>query len=331
MTIHFTYPHLKKFITIYLSNPDSELKKLEKSQKYIREFRNKSFDNFNLEKSRILQLSVLLYRFKEELEVGEMFWKITRTMILAILTNSPNTESAIDNYLKYFDLWKINDLDKLVVEVASVYFNITETKKAFGTDNSDNSNNSNNEEIIHIDKTLENITTQCEKLNIMNKVSEAVNEIEMAKANLIVPIVIKAYWDKIEDDIKNDNYETIISNLIELKQNMKLILPKSEFNKPNYLLDECIDIDFFKQMMTHKVFDKTNIRSLLTIVIIFLKEWDSAEFVQLYDSKQIEIMELIETETFPRAFRIVLEYITDLVSNFILRIGAWKKLLSETI
>ena len=330
MTIHFTYPHLKKFITVYLSNPDSELKKLEKSQKYIREFRNKSFDNFNLEKSRILQLSVLLYRFKEELEVGEMFWKITRTMILAILTNSPNTESAIDNYLKYFDLWKNNDLDKLVVEVASVYFNIAETKKAFGADNSDNSNNSNNEEIIHIDKTLENITTQCEKLNIMNKVSEAVNEIEMAKANLIVPIVIKAYWDKIEDDIQNDNYETIISNLIELKQNMKLILPKSEFNKPNYLLDECIDIDFFKQMMTHKVFDKTNIRSLLTIVIIFLKEWDSAEFVQLYDTKQIEIMKLIETETFPRAFRIVLEYITDLVSNFILRIGAWKKLLSES-
>ena len=84
--MHFTYPHLKKFITVYLSNPNTELKNLEKSQKYIREFRNKSFDNFNLEKSRILQLSVLLYRFKEELEVGEMFWKITRTMILAILT-----------------------------------------------------------------------------------------------------------------------------------------------------------------------------------------------------------------------------------------------------
>jgi hypothetical protein len=256
-----------------------------------------------------------------------MFWKITRTMILAILTNSPNTESAISDYLKYFDLWKNNDLDKLVVEVASVYFNILETKKSFGADNSDNLN----EQIIHIDKTLENITTQCEKLNIMDKVSEATNEIEMAKANLIVPIVIKAYWDKIEDDIKNDNYEPIISNLIELKQNMKLILPKSEFNKPNYLLDECIDIDFFKQMMTHKVFDKTNIRSLLTIVIMFLKEWDSAEFVQLYDSKQNEIMELIEIEKFPRAFRIVLEYITDLVSNFILRMEAWKKLLSETI
>lgn len=322
MTMHFTYPHLKKFITVYLSNPDSELKKLEKSQQYIREFRNKSFDNFNLEKSRILQLSVLLYKFKEELEVGEMFWKITRTMILAILTNSPNTESVISDYLKYFDLWKNNDLDKLVVEVASVYFNIAETKKSFGP---------NNEEIIHIDKTLENITTQCEKLNIIDKVSEAVNEIKIAKANLIVPIVIKAYWDKIEDDIKNDNYETIISNITEIKQNMKLILPKSEFNKPNYLLDECIDIDFFKQMMTHKVFDKTNLRSLLTIVIIFLKEWDSAEFVQLYDQEQLKIMGLIETETFPRAFRIVLEYITDLVSNFILRIGAWKKLLSETI
>jgi len=321
MTMHFTYPRLKKFITVYLSNSDSELKKLEKSQQYIREFRNKSFDNFNLEKSRILQLSVLLYRFKEELEVGEIFWKITRTMILAILTNSPKTESAISDYLKYFDLWKNNDLDKLVLEVASVYFNIAETKKSFGPDNEEN---------IHIDKTLNNITTQCEKLNIMDKVLEATDEIKMAKANIIAPIVIKAYWDKIEDDIKNDNYETIISNLIELKQNMKLILPKSEFNKPNYLLDECIDIDFFKQMMTHKVFDKTNLRSLLTIVIIFLKEWDSAEFIQLYDNEQLKIMALIDTELFPRAFRIVLEYITDLVSNFILRIEAWKKLLSES-
>ena len=39
---------------------------------------------------------------------------------------------------------------------------------------------------------------------------------------------------------------------------------------------------------------------------------------------------LIETESFPKAFRIVLEYITDLVSNFILRKEVWTKLLSET-
>lgn len=319
--MHFTYPDLKRFITVYLSNPDTELKNLEKSQQYIKEFRNKSFDNFDLKKSRILHLSVLLYKFKEELEVGEMFWKITRTMILAVLTNSLDIESTITDYLKYFEIWKNNDLDKLVLEVASVYFNILEIKRSF---------DSNDENLIHIDKTLDNIISQCEKINIKDKVLKATNDIEIAKLKLITPIITKAYWDKIENDISENNFELVISNLIELKRNMKQILPRSELNKSNYLLDDCLDINYYKQMMSYKVFDKTNIRSLFTIVIIFLKEWDSAEFVKLYDSTQIKIMELIETESFPKAFRIVLEYITDLVSNFILRKEVWTKLLSET-
>ena len=49
---------------------------------------------------------------KLRLEKVKKIFKIDWSSILAILTNSPNTESVISDYLKYFDLWKNNDLDK---------------------------------------------------------------------------------------------------------------------------------------------------------------------------------------------------------------------------
>ena len=105
-----SYPELKKFITLYLTNND-DLKDLTKSQIYMKQFRNKPFDNFSIKDSRTLYMSVLIYRFKNELDVDEIFWKITRMMIFSILSNATAsiTITNINNYLKHFELWKKND------------------------------------------------------------------------------------------------------------------------------------------------------------------------------------------------------------------------------
>jgi hypothetical protein len=339
------YPELKKFITIYLSNND-ELKDLTKSQLYLKQFRNKCFDIFNIKDSRTLHMSVLIYRFKNELEIDEIFWKITRTMILSILTNNQMAKTNIDNYLKHFELWKKNDQEKLIFDIASVYYNILETKTSIENENkiylnqlkyiesNTESNSKKNQNpyldsLKYLDQTLQNIEDQCSKINILEQMLIHVRQIIDAKSEIITNIVTKAYWDKIEEDIKNKYYNVVLENLSELKSNMKKILPKSQYDKPHYLLDECFDIHFFKQLLTHNVFDLKNVTGLLTVVILFLKEWDSVNAQKLYDSEQLKILNAIKDKEFHQSFRIVLEYTTELVSNFIARKEAWKNLLGK--
>ena len=371
-----SYPELKKFITLYLTNND-DLKDLTKSQIYMKQFRNKPFDNFSIKDSRTLYMSVLIYRFKNELDVDEIFWKITRMMIFSILSNATAsiTITNINNYLKHFELWKKNDQEKLISDIASVYYNILETKTSIenekkllcqakeknlhrqatdeatdeiideatdeiideATDeaidettdetNYETNNDLYNESLKHLNQTLENIRNQCSKINILEQMLSYVKNIIDAKTEIVTNIITKAYWDKIEEDIKNKLNDSVLENLSELKLNMKKILPKSQYGKPNYLLDECFDIHFFKQLLSHNVFDQTNINSLLTITISFLKEWDSKDAQKLYDSEQLKVIEAIKDKEFHQSFRIVLEYITELVSNFIARKEAWEKLL----
>ena len=360
MAIQSICPELKKYITLYLSDSNPEFKDLTKSQIYIKQYRNRQFDNFSLKDSRILHMSTLLYRFKDDLDVGEIFWKITRAMILSVLTNDQITKQSITNYLKHFEVWKNDDLEKLIFEIATVYYNILEIKTSIEMNMETNNNNitefdsatyskteSNsatysktefdsatysktepNTNLFYLNQTLQNIEEQCTKINIFEKVLNATKAIIDAKTEVVGSIVIKAYWDKIEEDIQNHFYDVVFANLTELKNNMKQVLPKSEYNKTNYLLDECFDIFYFKQLIEHKVFDKSNVLNLLNIIILFLKEWDSPGARQLYDDEQIKIINMIDNMQYQKAFRTVLEYGAELVSNFLLRKEAWSKLLS---
>jgi hypothetical protein len=317
----------KKFVTIYLSN-NNDLKDLNKSQLYLKQYRNKQVNGFNIKDSRTLYMSVLLYRFKTELDVGEIFWKITRIMILSILTNNQTIDLNIKNYLDHFEIWKKNDIDKLIIDIASVYFNILETKLSIENDNTNtDKTNTDKTNILQLDNILKNIEEQCIKINILEQVLRTTHSIIDSKNKQIINIVTKAYWDKIEEDIKNHNYTIIIANLEELKNNMKQILPKTEQNNLNYLVDECFDISYFTEMMTNNVFDKSNISNLLNIIMVFLKEWDSLDVKEIYDTEYNRLNDLINNSEYHTAFRILLENCSELVSNLLMKKEAWIQLL----
>lgn len=317
----------KKFVTIYLSN-NNDLKDLNKSQLYLKQYRNKQVNGFNIKDSRTLYMSVLLYRFKTELDVGEIFWKITRIMILSILTNNQTIDLNIKNYLDHFEIWKKNDIDKLIIDIASVYFNILETKLSIENDNTNtDKTNTDKTNIVQLDNILKNIEEQCIKINILEQVLRTTHSIIDSKNKQIINIVTKAYWDKIEEDIKNHNYTIIIANLEELKNNMKQILPKTEQNNLNYLVDECFDISYFTEMMTNNVFDKSNISNLLNIIMVFLKEWDSLDVKEIYDTEYNRLNDLINNSEYHTGFRILLENCSELVSNLLMKKEAWIQLL----
>ena len=230
---------------------------------------------------------------------------------------------------------KKNDLNKLILDVSSIYYNLIEIKNSINT-NITNLDSESNQNIIsewnpHLLATINHIETYCNKINILNDVKKNVDIFNESKAEIINIIMTKAYWDKIEDDIINSNYEFVYNNLEELKLNLRSILPnstKSISSYNHYLLDECFDIQFYKQQIKHNVFTKDNVIKFLNIIILFLKEWDSAEAKSIYDTEYNNILIQIQNENYSKTFRIVLEHSTNLVNNLILRKKVWNEILT---
>ena len=79
---------LKNIFTLFLN--DSVINTLEKGQLFLKQYRNVKCNNYTLSESRILLMSLLLYRFKEEMETGPLFINDVRSVILAVLRNDDN-------------------------------------------------------------------------------------------------------------------------------------------------------------------------------------------------------------------------------------------------
>jgi hypothetical protein len=130
-------------------------------------------------------------------------------MILSVLTNDQVTKQSITNYLKHFEVWKNDDLEKLIFEIATVYYNILEIKTSIEMNMETNksiteqnsalySKTEPNTNLFYLNQTLQNIEEQCTKINILEKVLNATKAIINAKTEVVGSVVIKAYWDKIE-------------------------------------------------------------------------------------------------------------------------------------
>jgi|SRR3972149_8843546 len=77
----------------------------------------------------------------------------------------------------------------------------------------------------------------------------------------------KAYWDLIFQELKENNYSTIISNISELKSMLINLIPnRKDLHKQ---FDEYIDIEFLKQKFEYKLFDSKEFINLFN----YIMEW----------------------------------------------------------
>jgi len=305
------------------------VKTLNDGQKYLKTVRNNTIGTYSLKDSRCIWMSLMIYKFKNEMDANDMIWGKCRSVILAILKRDNPINNIIDDYLTNFNQWKANDYEQFVTDIACFYYNILQIKKSIElqTQNTNNiiEQTTRNEWEPHYEQLIEKIRISCSKIGCLSMLDTILIQMEEHKFNAVAEIMSRAYWDKIENDIAAGDYEVIYSNLFELKTFLNEILPE---NSPKNKIDEFLDISYIKQRVKHNIFDRDYLLSLMTFIMDLLYEWDALHFRERYTNEKKYFNELCDV-SLSKLIRLVLEksflYTTDLKN----RKGIWNKILDN--
>ena len=277
MSYHIVKKHMGEFL--------SNIKTLDMGRKELIKFRNITIGELSLVDSRNIWFSLLLYKFKKDLDINDILWSKARKVILSILREE-NILDTINEYMVEFNLWKQSDYNEFILEVASIYYNLLQIK-----DSIEETKNNNT-----IDEWKDNYN------GLINKVRESaqkmgfLNNINNRKKNIVEDIMKKAFWDLVEKDITESKYDIIYTILIEIKQNLLDILPTNMNNNLDILPTnmnnnlDILDISYIKQRIESNTFDKEYLLELFRSIIEFLTYWDSEEYKKLYDKEMEEVM-----------------------------------------
>ena len=85
----------------------------------------------------------------------------------------------------------------------------------------------------------------------------------------------RAYFDVIQKDIQNQNFDSSFSLLEQIKERLCNIVPKRK--DLHEQIEENIDISYFKQMVEHNALDNSIIRQIMNYVIDKIKDLGSTQ------------------------------------------------------
>jgi hypothetical protein len=256
---------------------------IENAQLMLKTYRNIKIGDYNLNDSRRIWMSLILYKFKQEMEVSEVLWVKSRQLIISLLRSDLDLKSIITNYLNVFDIWQKDDLIDLVTEIGANYYNLIQIKNSI-------ENTKNIETIEHwipnYEKLINKIRSYSKSIGILEKIDEYVVTCEQQKYDIVKEIMDKAYWDKIEEDMDSDNLDIVYNNLSELKSLLLDIIPKTTNNA---YLDEYLDIEYIKHIVSNGGLDREYLINLFIFVIGILKKWDAEAFIEKYNNELKQI------------------------------------------
>jgi hypothetical protein len=259
---------------------------IDNAQKILKEYRNVTIGDFNLKDSRCIWMSLILYKFKKEMDVSEELWLLSRQLIISLLKSDLNLKEIISKYLSTFNIWQNEDLQDTLTQIGINYYNLLQIKNSI-------EKTGNNETIDHwlphYQNLIQKIRSYCKSMGIIEKLDDFIFTLEQKKYDIVKEIMDKAYWDKIEEDMNSNNLDIVYSNLSELKTILTDIIPKSVDTN---FLNEYFDIDYIKHIVENGVFDKEYLFKLFNFVINILKEWDAELFIEKYEKEMKEIKEI---------------------------------------
>lgn len=295
---------------------------INEAQQKLKDYRNITISDFDLKNSRCLWMSLILYKFKSEMEVSDELWTLSRQMIISVLKSDENVKEIMNEYLRCFTEWQNEDLNNILLQFASNYYNILQIKKSI--------ENTKNEESIkhwipHYQNIIDKIRNYCIHFNILDKLDSMMITFEEKKYNIVKEIMNRAYWNKIEEDIEKGDNEIVFNNLTELKIMLFEILPKNTKNN----IDEIIDINYMKHLVEKNLLDKEYLLKLYIFVINLLKEWDADAFVDKYNEELDEYKKKEETYTMSQSIRYILEKLMTLTIDLKNRKALWKIILKK--
>jgi hypothetical protein len=294
---------------------------IEDAQKKLKDYRNINIMSFSIKDSRCIWLSLLLFKFKKDMDVSDDLWIKCRKVVLSTLRSDNQVKDVMNDYLKAFEIWQKDDLIDLVTQIGGNYYNLLQIKNSI--------EKTENEETInhwlpHYQNLILKIRSYCKNIGILEKLDEFVYVFEQQKYDIVKEIMDRAYWDKVEEDIDNNNLDIVFSNLLELKTILLDIIPKSM--NTNYI-NEYFDIEYIKHLVDKKIFDKDYLMRLFIFVIGILKEWDAESFKEKYDDE----IRYIKTIDFPlnKMIRIILQKLMLLSIDLKNRKELWKFIIQK--
>lgn len=308
----------KSHITHFLSHPS--LKTIEQSKQYLISLRDTLIDGFTLTESRSLWFSLLLYKFRHEQETPDELWQSARTFILDTLRE--NQSDSAKKFLDTFNEWKKEDFKSFINEVVGYYLQVIHLKQTI--------EETKEEATIHEWKDsyqtlIMKIRNAAERMGFLPTLDEKVREVEQFRNSIVQDMMRRAYWDMLENDVRQLQYATVICQLTELKDLIKEIVPVQYHSD----LHDKIDIDYVRQRIETHTLDQEYLVGLCRWVMDSMKEWDSASARPLYE-REIETWEkAIGTLEWSTFIRFSLELCTVLALDAKTRISIWKSILRE--
>lgn len=314
---------VRHHMTHFLTHPS--LTSLQECKKYLINLRNSPIKGFTPVQSRSLWFSLIFYKFRDENSVTDELYSAVRRFLLNTISMQSTDESYLNSakkYLEIFEKWKKEDRQSFLDQIVSYYIDVLQLKQIIEETQNENTINEWKESYQNL---LITIRESANRMGFLRELDKKVEEINQKKKSIVEELMKRAYWDMIEEDIKNKYYDTTIAQLIELKDLIRHIIPQ-RFHSD---LNDKFDIDFIKQCLENNeiIINKEHLINVCRWILDSMKEWDSAVARPLYEREMETWENSIQNLEWPRFLRFSLELCTILALDAKTRISIWRSLL----
>ena len=311
--------NVKQTIIHFLSTPS--LATFESAKQYLVSIRHELIQGYNMKESRMLWFSLLMYKFRQDQNTPDELWDAARTFILNTLRDQPSEESARE-FITRFSNWKETDFTSFVNEIIGYYLQVLHLKETI--------EETKEEETVQewrdsYQCLLLKIRGAAEKMGCLHQLDERVRQVHELRHTIVSSVMRRAYWDMLEDDVRHQRYETVICQLVELKDLVRSII-QAVYHLD---LDEKFNIEYVKERIETQSFDQAYLVGLCRWVMETMKEWDSETACPMYE-REIETWErAISTLEWPTLIRFSLELCTVLALDAKTRISVWRTVINR--
>lgn len=311
---------IKHHITRFLSHPS--LSTIEAAKQYLITLHRTAMDGYTMMESRRLWFSLILYKFRTEHNVSDNLWAAARGYLLDILSSHSLGDAPARHFLAVFDEWKKEDHASFVNEVIGYYLEVLHLKQTIEETREESTIAEWKDSYQGLIYKIRDAAT---RMGFLAQLDERVGEVNRARQTLVENMMKRAYWDLVEQNIREKQYTSVLLQLLELKELVKEVIP-SRFHTD---LHEKFNIEYIQEKLEQEVLDPAYLVQLVRWIMDSMKEWDAASTRPLYDREIQTWEESIGTLEWPRFLRFSLEICTLLALDAKTRVSIWRQLLRE--
>jgi len=244
-------------------------------------------------------MAFAIYKFRSEMDANEVVWANARNVVISLIRGDCSTSSHIETYLATFEEWKRGDYANFVADIASFYYNLLEIKRSITATNEPATTR---EWSPHYTALITKIRKSCETIGCLEEVERFIERMELEKYSAVADVMRRAYWDKIEEDIRREDYGLLLQNIEEMVAYMNEVLPVRESRED---MNEVLSLSYIQHRIQTKTFDDDYLRMLFEYVVGFAKQWDSVASEARYDTVRSTVVALINTSYAENPCRVI--------------------------